>query len=138
MLVTLVDFAVAFPAMEVVMARQDAWMNSRGKMQFKEWVIKKEPEDFWMEKGDLEAGTNCSGCVRTYTRIVGKREKTLKSERELKLTPIAGRGNRVDLRCTVPCWGQTIWARLIAWYFTQRPAGLRLLLILSYLRVCAL
>ena len=63
------------------MARQDAWMNSRGKMQVKEWVIKKEPEVFWMELGDLTAGTNCSGWVRTYTRTVGKRDKTLKSER---------------------------------------------------------
>lgn len=108
------------------MAKQYAWQNARGRMQWKEWVIKKERKLEWWEKGDLSGATNCSGWVRTFTRAIGGRQKTLLSERQLCLTPVAGGKNkeRVDLRCTVPTWGRTMWHRLVAWYFTARPDGL--------------
>ena len=111
---------------EVVMAKTRAKENARGKLQWKEWVMKKEPALDWWERGHLEAATNCSGRVRTYTRVVGSRQRKLKSERQLVLTPHPGgrNGKRVDLRCTVPTWGQTMWHRLVAWYLTARPAGL--------------
>ena len=108
------------------MAKQHPWLNAKGKMQWKEWVLKKERGLCWWESGRLAGATNCSGEVRTYVRPVGSRGRSLLSVRELVLTPMAGgrAGNRVDLRCTVPTWGRTVWRRVVAWYCSPRPVGL--------------